>query len=124
VLLSWSTILYGAVLSAIAAAALVAALIRPRQLSLILTVAAGALLGPLAWNAILRATHGTNFFHDAPITLLPASWQDTGSGVFTIALTALALGFGPLSAAGTGRRLATAATLAGLAAFLVDVYLY
>jgi hypothetical protein len=66
-LLSWSTIIYGAVLSAIAAAALVAALIRPRQLSLIVTAAAGALLGPLAWNAILRATHGTNFFHDAPL---------------------------------------------------------
>ena len=71
-LLSWSTIFYGAVLSAMTAAALVAALIRPRQLSLIVTAAIGALLGPLAWNAILHATHGTNFFHDAPITLLPA----------------------------------------------------
>ena len=123
-MLSWSTILYGALLSAIAAAALVAVFIRPRQLSTIATAAAGALLGPIAWNAILRATHVTNFFHDAPITVLPASWQDTGSGVFTIALTAMALGFGPLSGAGTGRRLAVAATLSGLAAFLVDVYLY
>jgi ABC-type nitrate/sulfonate/bicarbonate transport system permease component len=103
---------------------LVAVFIRPRQLPTIATAAAGALLGPIAWNAILRATHVTNFFHDAPITVLPASWQDTGSGVFTIALTAMALGFGPLSGAGTGRRLAVAATLSGLAAFLVDVYLY
>lgn len=123
-MLSWSTILYGAVLSAIATVALVAALIRPRQLPVIVTAGVAALLGPLAWNAILRATHGANFFHDAPITVLPASWQDTGSGVFAIAITAVALGFGPLSAAGTGRRLATAATLAGLAAFVVDVYLY
>ena len=123
-LLSWSTILYGAVLSAMAAAASVAVLIRPRQLSVIVTAGVGALLGPLAWNAILRATQGTNFFHDAPITVLPASWQDTGSGVFAIAVTAMALGFGPLSGAGTGRRLAAVATLGGFAAFLVDVYLY
>ena len=123
-MLSWSTIVYGAVLSAIAAAVLVAALVRPRQLLVVVTAAGGALLGPLAWNAILRDTGGTNFFHDAPLAALPASWQDTGSGVFTIAATALALGFGPLSRAGTGRRLAAVAVLAGLAAFLVDVYLY
>jgi hypothetical protein len=123
-LLSWLTILYGALLSAIAAAALVAVFIRPRQLSIIATAAAGALLGPIAWKPILRATNGTNFFHDAPITVLPASWQDTGSGVFAIALTAMALGFGPLSGAGTWRRLAVVAALSGLAAFLVDVYLY
>jgi hypothetical protein len=123
-LLSWSTILYGALLSAIAAAALVALLIGPRQLAIIVTAAAGALLGRLAWNAILPATHGNNFFHDAPSAVLPASWQDTGSGVFTIAITALALGFGALSGAGTGRRLAAAAALGGVAAFLVDVSLY
>jgi hypothetical protein len=35
----------------------------------------------LAWNAILRATHASQFFTDAPLRLLPASWQDTGLGV-------------------------------------------
>ncbi len=55
--------------------------------------------------------------------MLPASWQDTCSGVFAIAAASLALGFGPL-AGQPGRRLAVTATLAGLAAFLVDVYLY
>ncbi|MFL6046200.1 MAG: hypothetical protein ACJ72M_13905 [Propionibacteriaceae bacterium] len=70
-MLSWSTILYGALLSAIAAAALVAVFIRPRQLSIIATAAAAALLGPIAWNAILRATHGTNFFHDGPSRSCP-----------------------------------------------------
>jgi hypothetical protein len=39
------------------------------------------------------------------------------------AAASLALGFGPL-AGQPGRRLAVTATLAGLAAFLVDVYLY
>jgi hypothetical protein len=86
-------------------------------------LAISALAGPLAWNMILRAAHGNQFFTDAPIAVLPASWQDTGSGVFTIAVTALALGIGPL-AAGTGRRIAAVAALDGLSAFLVDVYLY
>lgn len=122
-MLSWGTMLYGAALSALLASVLVAAVIRPRRAAVIATAAIGALAGPLAWNAILRAAHGNQFFTDAPIAVLPASWQDTGSGVFTIAVTALALGIGPL-AAGTGRRIAAIAALAGLSAFLVDVYLY
>lgn len=122
-MLSWGMMIYGAVLSALLGAVLVAAVLRPRRPAVIATAAVGALLGPLAWNAILRAAHGTQFFTDAPIAVMPASWQDTGSGVFTIAVTALALGLGPL-AAETGRRLAAVSILAGLAAFLVDVYLY
>jgi hypothetical protein len=55
--------------------------------------------------------------------VLPASWQDTGSGVFATAAAALVLGLGPLRAA-TGRRVALVALVCGLAAFLVDVYLY
>jgi hypothetical protein len=121
-MLGWSTILYGAALSALAAGAL-ALLVPPRRIAVIATCALGAFAGPLAWNAILRATGGSSFFVDAPIAVMPASWQDTGSGVFTIAVTALALGIGPL-AAGTARRTAALAGLAGLAAFLIDVYLY
>ena len=122
-MLSWGTMLYGALLSAVLAGVLVAATFRPRRMSVIVTAAACALAAPLAWNAILRATHGSQFFTDAPVAVMPASWQDTGSGVFTIALTSLALGLGPL-ASGTGRRVAGAAALAGIAAFVVDVYLY
>ena len=121
-MLAWSTIAYGAGVSALAAGAL-AALVGPRRPAVIAATAVGAFAGPLAWNAILRATAADSFFVDAPIAVLPASWQDTGSGVFAIAATALALGLGPLQA-GTGRRLAALAALAGLAAFLVDVYLY
>jgi hypothetical protein len=122
-MLSWITIIYGAGLSAAVAAIAVAVAVRPRQPMVIATAAIGALTGPLAWNAILRATHGDQFFTDAPVAVLPASWQDTGSGVFTVAVCALGLGVGPL-AAGTGRRIAAVAALAGLAAFAVDVYLY
>jgi hypothetical protein len=61
--------------------------------------------------------------NSSPTRRCPSSWQDTGSGVFTVAVCSLALGLGPL-AAGTGRRIAAVAALAGLAAFAVDVYLY
>ena len=122
-MISWGTIVYGAVLSAVAAGAVVAGVVRPRRIAVIGTAAAGAFLGPVAWNAVLRATHGNEFFTDAPVVVMPASWQDAGSGVVTVAAAALALGAGPL-AAGSGRRVAATAVLAGLAAFLVDVYLY
>ncbi len=121
-MLAWSQILYGATLSALAAAVLTA-LPRPRQTTVIATAALGAFAGPVAWNAILHTTHATTFFTDAPIAVLPASWQDTGSGVFTLATVAVLLGAGPLRAA-PARRTVVMAALAGLAAFAVDVYLY
>jgi hypothetical protein len=77
----------------------------------------------LAWNAILRVTHASQFFTDAPLRLLPASWQDTGSGVFALAAAAELLGVGPLTTTLTRRTIGLPA-LCGLAAFLVDVYLY
>src|SRR5215216_1639449 len=122
-MLSWGSILYGAGLSAVAAGALFAIVARPRQPAVILAGVLAAATGPLAWNAILRATHASQFFTDAPLRLLPASWQDTGSGVFAFAVTAALLGVGPLAAA-PARRTIRLAALCGLAAFLVDVYLY
>ncbi|SDX59772.1 hypothetical protein SAMN05661080_00513 [Modestobacter sp. DSM 44400] len=121
-MLAWSTIIYGAILSGVLAAVAAALLSPTRRVLVTLTVGLTTLLAPTAWNAILRATHAHEFFTDAPLAVLPASWQDTGSGVFTIALTALALGLGPLAA--TGRRTALLALVAGLIAFAVDVYLY
>ena len=122
-MLNWSTIVYGAVLSALLAGMLVALIIRERRLAAGLAAAIGAAAGPVAWNAILRATHASTFFTDAPVAVMPASWQDTGSAVFAMAATALILGLGPLRAR-PAQRTITAALLAGLAAFLVDVYLY
>lgn len=122
-MLSWSTVAYGAVLSAVLAAALVALLIRPRRPLVIATAGVAAGVGPAAWNAILNAVHAPGFFTDAPIAIFPVSWQDTGSGVFALAASALLLGFGP-QAAEPGRRVALAALLAAVAALLVDVYLY
>ncbi|MFL6224961.1 MAG: hypothetical protein ACJ75K_19625 [Actinomycetes bacterium] len=122
-MLSWASIIYGAALSAAVAGVALAALARPRQPTVIFTGVLATAAGPLAWNAILRATHASQFFTDAPLRLLPASWQDTGSGVFALATTAVFLGVGPLATAPTRRTIGLAA-LCGLAAFLVDVYLY
>jgi hypothetical protein len=121
--IDWPTIAYGAALSAVLAGIVVALAARETRLVAALTAAAGAFIGSVAWNSILKATHATQFFVDAPITALPASWQDTGSGLFTLAATALLLGLGPLGAQ-PARRTTTLAFLAGLAAFLIDVYLY
>jgi len=122
-MLSWASIFYGAGLSAVMAGAALTALARPRQPTVILTGVLATAAGPLAWNAILRATHASLFFTDAPLRLLPASWQDTGSGVFALAATAVLLGLGSLAAA-PARRTIGLAMLCGLVAFLVDVYLY
>ena len=93
-MLAWWEIAYGAVLSGVAAAILLALPLRERR-AVVVTGALAALVGPLAWNAILRHTGG-DFFVDAPGYIFPISLQDTGSGVFATALAALALGFGPL----------------------------
>ena len=122
-MLSWASILYGAALSAVVAGAALTAVARARQPAIILSGGLATATGALAWNAILRATHADQFFTDAPLRLLPASWQDTGSGVFALAATTVLLGLGPLAAAPT-RRTISLALLCGLAAFLVDVYLY
>jgi hypothetical protein len=121
-MIGWGQIGYGAALSALVAGLLVA-LVRPHRTATVGAAALAAVAGPVAWNAILRATHAAAFFTDAPIPVLPASWQDTGSGVFTVAAATLLLGFGTDRAA-PARRTATVALLAGTAAFLVDVYLY
>jgi hypothetical protein len=121
--LTWATILYGAFLSALAAALIVVALRRDRRFDVIAAAALSGAAGPLLWNGILHRVGGSEFFVDAPVAVLPASWQDTGSGVFAAAVATLVLGFGPASAE-TGRRLALLALACGVGAFLVDVYLY
>jgi hypothetical protein len=122
-MLAWSTILYGAVLSAVAAGVLVVAVRRARSAVPVAVAAVSAAAGAFVWNAILHRVHADEFFVDAPVGIMPASWQDTGSGVFALAAASLAYGFGPLRRE-PAHLAALLATLCGLAAFLVDVYLY
>ena len=86
-MIDWGQIFYGAALStAIAAVVFVARPARTRRRVLVPALAA-TFLGPLAWNAILHraATEADGFFVDIPFKPFPVSWQDTGSGVFTLA---------------------------------------
>ena len=122
-MISWSQIGYGAALSAIAAGIVLAVATRGRQITVIATGALAAAVGPTAWNAILRATNGRSFFVDAPLAAFPVSWQDTGSGVFALTTAALLLGLGPLRNQPAHRTM-TYAVITGLAALVVDVYLY
>lgn len=81
-----------------------------------------ACAAPIAWNAILLATHANRFFTDAPISVFSVSWQDTGSGVFTLALATIAIG--AVAPHLTARWLLLVGGIAALAALLVDIYLY
>lgn len=122
-MIGWTSIAYGAALSAAAAALAVAFLLRERRSTVIASAGVAAAGGALAWNAILHDAGGHRFFVDAPVVVFPVSWQDTGSGVFATAAAALILGFGSLRDA-TARRLVRATLACGLAALVVDVYLY
>jgi len=121
--ISWGTIVYGAILSGLAAGVVVAFAVRERRPTVLATAALAAAAGPLAWHAILRDPNSSGFFIDAPLAVVPASCQDTGSGVFAFAAAALVFGVGPLRKT-NGRRVVLAGLLCGLAAFVVDVYLY
>lgn len=122
-MISWLQIAYGAVLSGVVAAAVLAVLARPHRLAAALAGGPATAIGAATWNAILHAAHGERFFTDAAVAVLPASWQDTASGVFALAAAGLLLGAAVLTAA-PARRVAGYAVVCGLAAFLVDVYLY
>ena len=121
-MLSWLQIGYGAALSAILAAGVLTWVAKGHRLRAALGAAGSAGLGAFLWNAILHAVDGEEFFVDAPVAVMPASWQDTGSGVFAITTATLVLA--ALLPAVSSRRLAVYATLTGLVAFLVDVYFY
>ena len=114
---TWGAVAWGVVASGVLAVLAVAFLLRDRRPAVLVTA-----LAPLLWDLVLRHTGG-DFFVDAPGYVFPVSYEDAGSGVLATALSALALGFGPLAAA-TGRRVALTSATCGLAALLVDIYLY
>src|SRR5206468_2084271 len=119
---TWGATIWGVVASGVLAVLAAWFLVRDRRPAVLAATAAAAMLGPLLWDLILRHTGG-DFFVDAPGYVFPVSFEDAGSGVFATAIGALVLGFGPLRAA-TGRRVAANALVCGLAALLVDIYLY
>src|SRR5205814_9853622 len=115
---------YGAELSAVVAGLVFVFVRRERAAIVLVPALAAAFVGPLAWNAILHraATEADGFFVDIPFKPFPVSWQDTGSGVFTLAVASLFLGVA-LRDDKAWRVLGLALT-AAVVAFLVDIYLY
>jgi hypothetical protein len=122
--IDWPQIFYGATLSTVIAAVVFVFIRRQRSAIVLVPALAATFLGPLAWNAILHraATGADAFFVDIPFKPFPVSWQDSGSGVFTLATASLFLGI-TLQRDTAGRVLGLALT-AALVAFLVDIYLY
>lgn len=116
--------LYGAALSVVAALLLVFFVGKERRPLVLLSAGAAAFLMPIWWNAILRWTAATDAFsHDLPFRPFPVSWQDTGSGVFTLAGAAVLLGLGACAKDPAGR-VARLVLLTALGAFLIDIYTY
>ena len=122
-MLSWGVITWGAVMTALFAGGGVFVFGGHRRSGTAVLAGVTAALAAVGWNAVLRATHANQFFTDAPIRYFPASWQDFGSGVFALAATTVTLGI-TLRRTTKAYQLLLPALLCGLAAFLVDVYLY
>ena len=123
-MIDWPRIFYGAALSAVIAAVVFTLVRGERRPRVLIPALAATFLGPLAWNAILHraATEADGFFVDIPFKPFPVSWQDTGSGVFTLAVASVLLGLA-LRREPAGLVLDLALTAAAVA-FLVDIYLY
>ena len=122
-MISWSQILYGVALTAVGEAVLTVVVPRWRRPALVGAAIGGAVLAVLGWQAVLHLTHAREFFTDLPFRPFPVSWQDTGSGVTTLAVTALVFSYGPLRRH-PAPAAATLAAATGAVALLVDVYLY
>lgn len=121
-MISWGSILYGAGLSVVLASMALVLAGRERSLRALIPALIATFAGPVAWNAILRVTHAREFFTDAPIVVFPASWQDTGSGVFAFAFATVAL---TLARPDTkSSRIVFLGGICGIISFLVDIYLY
>src|SRR5262245_27713146 len=122
-MISYAQIAYGAILSGVIAAVAIGLLAPTQRWLVALAGGISTAAGAAAWNAILHAAHGNQFFTDAPIVVMPASWQDTGSGAFALATASVVLGLA-VAPSTPIRRVTAYAVVCALAAFLVDVFLY
>ena len=123
-MIDWPQIFYGAALSTVVAGLVFVFVRRERAAIVLVPALAATFVGPLAWNAILHraATEADGFFVDIPFKPFPVSWQDTGSGVFTLAVASLFVGVALRRE--PARRVLNLALTAAAVAFLVDIYLY
>ncbi len=122
--MNFAQMLFGASFSAVLAVGVIALFMKERRLRVLVTVFLAALVMPIFWNSILTWTGAIGLFsHDLPFVLFPISWQDTGSGIFTLAGAAIALLVGA-SRKDRAPRVASLALLTAASALVVDVFFY
>lgn len=122
--MNFTQMLFGASLSAVLAVGVIALFLTERRLRVLATVFLTALVMPIFWNSILAWTGAIGLFsHDLPLVLFPISWQDIGSGIFTLAGAAIALLLGA-SRKDRAPRVASLALLTAASALVVDVFFY
>jgi hypothetical protein len=122
--MSYERMLYGAALSGALALVFVLTLVKERRPRVLATCGLAAFLMPLFSNLILRNAGATSALsHDLPFKPFPVSWQDTGSGVFTLAGASVALSLGVCRTA-PAVHVGVLALLTAFAALLVDIYFY
>ena len=73
----------------------------------------------IAWHLLLNATQAFGFDVDAPI--IRVSWEDVGSGVVTLFVTAVVFGL-VTERREFASRVVGAAAIAGLVALILDVF--
>jgi len=77
------------------------------------------LVGWVAWHLLLNSTQAFGFDVDAPI--IRVSWEDVGSGVVALLATVLVFGLAT-ERRETASRVVGAASIAGLVALILDVF--
>ena len=77
------------------------------------------LFGWIAWHLLLNATQAVGLDVDAPI--FRVSWEDVGSGVVALFVTVVVFGLGT-ERREPASRVVGAATIAGLVATILDVF--
>jgi hypothetical protein len=106
------------VIAAILVSLVLFALPWPRKRQRWAIAGAATFLGWIAWNLLLNETEAHGFDVDAPVVM--ASWQDAGSGVLAFVVVALALTvYEPKELAS---RVVGTAAVAGLVAFVFDIF--
>ena len=73
----------------------------------------------IAWYLLLNATGASGFDVDAPV--IRVSWEDVGSGVVALLATVLVFGLAT-ERRETASRVVGAASIAGLVALILDVF--
>ena len=122
-MVSWGQITYGTLLTGLLAGFGVFVFgghRRARTALLAGLVTAGAACG---WNVLAKLSGAGDRFGDLAQPWFPASWKAATSGIYALAAATVVLG-ATLRRTTKAWQLLLPAVICGLAAFLIDVYLY